>query len=148
MKSPILIYGAGEKALLTLLFHIETLVPPRGFLLSGQCSIPRLGIAEISDFPFNLEKSNVRGEIERESTWCPDSRHVLRPITLITDAFGSSEPDIALLKTIHTHMTLGKFSCTPVYKDREIEDRKITELIQVCVVVICRIRTTAQDKTL
>lgn len=68
MKSPILIYGAGEKALLTLLFHIETLVPPRGFLLSGQCSIPRLGIAEISDFPFNLEKSNVRGEIEREST--------------------------------------------------------------------------------
>lgn len=106
-----------------------------------------MGIGEISDFSFNLEKNNVRGEMEREPTWCLDSRHVLRPITLITDAFGSSGSDIALLKTIYANMTLGKFLCTPVYKVREIEDRKIIELIQVCVVIYW-IRTTTQGKIL
>lgn len=137
-----------ERRLCWLCYFILKLWYLQTFSTFRQCCISRLGIGEISDFSFNLEKNNVRGEMEREPTWHPDSRHVLRPITLITDALGSSESDIALLKTIYTHMTLGKFSCTPVHKDREIEYRKIIELIQVCVVVICRIRTTTQAKTL
>ena len=125
----------------------------RGFLPSGQCSIPRLVIGEISDFfsGKNYQRAMWEGRWKENLYDALKADTFLGLLTLGTDAYGSKGWDTALLKTIYIHMTPEKF--VPRYTEiavlyREIESKRVNGLIHVSILVLCRKRIIIKAETL
>lgn len=105
-------------ALLKLVFHIETLVPLE-FSTFRARQHTKIGDWWNRWFFFQKNWKRVMWEGRWKGKLQDDlTAHTYSGLlTLGTLSYGSWGSDIALLKTIHIHMTLGKFSCNPIHKD-------------------------------